>query len=218
MTALDTFLFGFPLLFAVVNPIGMAFIFDEIAADLTTSDRNRLAGRISIYVLVVILVSLWGGALLLEAFGISLGALRIAGGGLVAVHAWRLLESRSQYEKNVHVSPAEAARRLHDQAFFPLTIPISMGPGTIATAIAIGAAHPAAGKGLFGFVVGTSAAVLGISFLIWFSYRYTALLTALLGDSGRQVFARLFAFILLCVGMQIIVTGVVDIASGIVSS
>jgi hypothetical protein len=94
----NAFLLAFPALFSIVNPPGGAFIFNEVTADLSHPDRARLAGKVGLYSALVLLGALWGGAYILSFFGISLAALRIAGGLFVALRAWDLLSAPERQE------------------------------------------------------------------------------------------------------------------------
>ena len=88
----NAFLLGFPALFSIVNPISGAFIFREVTLDRTRTAR-RLARQVALYSLVVMTVALWAGSYVLAIFGITLAALRVAGGIVVALSAWNLLNS-----------------------------------------------------------------------------------------------------------------------------
>lgn len=91
MNASAAFLLAFPALFSIVNPIGTAFIYSEVTAHLPAPDRAGLSARVGLYALLTMLGALWGGATVLNVFGISIAALRIAGGTVVALQAWTLL-------------------------------------------------------------------------------------------------------------------------------
>ena len=93
MTAAAAFLLAFPALFSIVNPVGTAFIFDAVTAHLTHADRARIAGRVGFYSLLVMLGALWAGTYILNFFGITISALRIGGGTVVALNAWHLLNA-----------------------------------------------------------------------------------------------------------------------------
>src|SRR6266568_5183271 len=97
-TAVESFLLAFPALFSIVNPPGAAIIFNEVTGDYTHDERTVLARKVALYSLLVILSALWGGAYVLNFFGISLGALRIAGGLVVALRAWDLLSAPERQE------------------------------------------------------------------------------------------------------------------------
>jgi multiple antibiotic resistance protein len=210
MTATAAFLLAFPALFSIVNPVGGAFIFHEVTAAWSHAERVRVAGRIGLYGLAVMLGALWAGAYILNFFGISLGALRIAGGSVVALRAWEMLMSPERQETRKQAQASEERSSLLDMAFFPLTMPFTTGPGTIAVAISLGAERPASGLGLVGFFLGVSAAALAIALLIWLGYRSTDLIVGRMGVSARRSLSRLMAFLLLCIGVQIMVSGFDD--------
>jgi len=210
-TAIGAFLLAFPALFSIVNPLGGALIFDSVTMGRSTADKQKMAFRIGLYSLIVLLVSLWLGGYVLNFFGVSLSALRIAGGLVVAVRAWSLLmQPEAHEERKAH--QAEPAQHAEDIAFFPLTMPLTTGPGTIAVAIALSSQRPAEGFAPLGFFGGVSLAAVAIAVLIWLCYRYSHGVAGLLGPGGARVMSRLVAFLLLCVGVQIILTGVLGVA------
>lgn len=210
-TALQSFLLAFPALFSIVNPPGAAFIFNEVTSDLTHAQRARIAQKVGIYSALVMLASLWGGAYVLNFFGISLGALRIAGGGVVAFRAWDLLNAPERQEARKQEQAESSGPAAEDIAFFPLTLPFTTGPGTIAVAVALGAERPKTGDALFGFFVGVSAAALAIAAIVWIAYRSADRISDYVGASARRTIARLTAFLLLCIGTQIIINGIEDV-------
>jgi multiple antibiotic resistance protein len=207
MTAIAAFLLAFPALFSIVNPVGGAFIFNEVTAAWTHADRVRVAMRIGIYGFGVMLVSLWGGSYILNFFGISLGALRIAGGAVVTLRAWDMLMTPERQESRKQAQASEERSSLLDMAFFPLTMPFTTGPGTISVAISLGAERPLPGHGLLGFFLGVSAAAAAIALMIWVAYRFAARAVGRMSQSARRSLSRMMAFLLLCIGVQIMLSG-----------
>jgi multiple antibiotic resistance protein len=208
--SVGAFLLAFPALFSIVNPIGAALIFSEVTADRTHAERSRLAGRVGLYSLCVLLVSLWAGSYVLNFFGITLGALRIAGGLVVASRAWLLLAAPEQHQqdKERQAAPVPDAE---DPAFFPLTMPFTTGPGTISVAIALSAERPSAARQVVEFFAGASLAAFAVAITIWVAYLFADRLTDLLGKTGARILTRLVAFLLLCIGVQIVVNGAEDV-------
>jgi multiple antibiotic resistance protein len=206
-----SFLLAFPALFSIVNPLGSALIFAQVTAHRTLKERRWLAGRVALLSALVLLGSLWGGSYVLNFFGISLGALRLGGGLVVASTAWRLLnapdESDGKREQQAQPQPLAP-----EAAFFPLTMPLTTGPGTISVAVALGAERPPPGHGLVLFMVGVSVAAAAISLMVWVCYRWSDLVMAVFGQAGSRVMTRLTAFLLLCIGTQIMVNGAEDLA------
>ena len=208
--AIAAFLLGFPALFSIVNPVSGAFIFRSRTDERTHLERVSLARQVGIYSAAVMLVALWGGSYVLAFFGISLPALRCAGGLVLALYAWELLNSPEQQEER-KLEQASHAKGLDDVAFYPLTLPFTTGPGTISVAVALGAARPAGGRAIFPFFIGMSAAAVAIAVSVWLLYRFTDQLSRLLGQVASRTVTRLSAFFQLCIGVQILITGVTEV-------
>lgn len=203
------FLLAFSALFSVVNPPGMALIFAQVTAERSRAERMRIARRVALYSLLVLLCSLWAGSYVLHFFGVSLGALRIGGGIVVASAAWRLLFQAEEH----HADRAEQAvpgLGVDDPSFFPLTIPVTTGPGTIAVAIALASERPTR-EGPLEFFIGLSLAAVAVALTIWVADRFADQLTSVLGQTGARILSRLVAFLLLCIGVQIASTGVLEL-------
>ncbi len=209
------FLLGFPALFSIVNPLGSSLVFSQVLAGRPHAERTLVAGRIGLYAAVVLLVSLWAGEHILRFFGVSIAALRIAGGTVVAVRAWSMLNA-PEVTENRKNEQARAPASALDQAFYPLTMPFTTGPGSMAVAVALSAAGPqpdgvAGHAGFLPFMTGVSAAALAIALIVWITYRFADAVLRLIGPSGARVVSRLVAFLLLCIGTQIALTGVQDV-------
>ena len=213
--AIGAFLLAFPALFSIINPPGGAIIFNEVTSALTHAQRTSLARRVAVYSTFVMLGALLLGSYVLSFFGISLDALRIAGGIVVSARAYEMLSSpdNTTARKQREAQPVEdaAPQNLGGFAFFPLTLPFTTGPGTIAVAISLGTARPNGLAGLGAFYAGAAIAVLAMSLTIWASYSAAERLAAFLGETGRVAVARLAAFLLLGIGVQIALNGIVPV-------
>jgi len=207
---LAAFLLAFPALFSIVNPIAGAFIFREATADRTHAQRVLLARRVGVYSLIVMIGALWAGSYVMAFFGITLPALRVAGGVVLAAFAWELLGAPERRENRKEQQASDAGEGpAEDVAFFPLTLPFTTGPGTISVAVALGAGRPSTGAG--GFFTGVSLAALAMAVVIGLTYAYADRLGELLGRSGSRTVSRLSAFILFCIGVQMFLTGTTDV-------
>jgi multiple antibiotic resistance protein len=211
-----TFLFVFWALFPVINTPGSALVFVSLTRRLTHQHRKELAARIGLFSFFIIIASLLVGAYVLAFFGISVAVLRVAGGLVVASAGWKLMnapaESRSaDVDTDAGLGPYEYLR----QAFYPLTMPLTTGPGTIATAIALGTRNPEVGHGLLWTACGGAAAAAGLAILIFICYRWSDRIARFLGEGGTDALVRLTAFILLCIGMQILWVGLSDLLSSL---
>jgi|SRR6185437_7675494 len=211
-------LFAFGALFAIINPYGLAFVFLDKTMSLSESERARVALRVASYAFGVLLVSLFVGSQILNFFGISIPALRIAGGLVVAVSGWSMLHAPPPSHEGRATSTANFTT-IRKMAFFPLTIPLTAGPGTIATAIAIGTnRHGPLDKFFSVTTVAWFVVALAVAATIYHAYKRSSAMARLFGEEGTSVVTRLSAFLLLCVGVQIIITGVVEVARSIAAS
>ena len=214
-TVIGAFLLAFPALFSIVNPVGAAITFHQVTEG--RSDRHQLAWRIALNALFILLGSLLLGSYILNFFGVSLGALRVAGGLVVAIRAWQLLMQPEVNENRKTNAAAPAEQGQEDVAFFPLTMPFTTGPGAISVAIALASQRPSDGNGVVEFFVGVSIAAILVALLVGVSYRWSGKVLALLGASGARVMSRLVAFLLLCVGVQIITSGLESLITSYLS-
>ncbi len=207
-----------------MNPVGSALIFAQVTAERSHADRAELSRRIGFYAALIMLAALWAGAPILNFFGVSLAALRIAGGLVVAASAWTLLsapearEARKQAEAGPEPGEGVRGEGLAEVAFFPLTLPFTTGPGTIAVAIALGANRPAEGPDRIGFYIGASLAALAIAGMVRLAYGSADRVVTLIGPVRARVLGRLSAFLLLCVGTQITVNGISDVLGPLIAA
>ena len=194
-----TFLLVYAGLFPIVNPIGGAPIFLALTRHSTDKERNALALRVTSSSFLMLLGSLLLGSYVLEFFGITLPVVRVAGGLVVTATGWSLLQEGQVEEHDTTRGPAKPM-----DSFYPLTMPITVGPGSIATAITIGSQRPRVGFTHLALLGGAATAgLIAISATIYICYRFAEGTVGLLGEQGTNVLVRLSAFILLCIGIEI---------------
>ncbi|HLO20474.1 MAG TPA: MarC family protein [Sphingomicrobium sp.] len=207
-SSLNTFLLVLAAIFPVVNPPGSALVFVGLTRGATPEIRRVLARRVAINSFFVLVCSLLLGALVLEFYGISIPVLRVAGGFIVAVAGWKLLSEGSH--KELEASTEDVARTdLLDRAFYPLTLPLTTGPGTIAVVISLGlsrASYTSSTDEIL-FVLASLLAVVVIALTIFLCFAYADRVQRLLGPGGTDIAVRLSAFILFCLGIQILWSG-----------
>ncbi|MDP9014016.1 MAG: MarC family NAAT transporter [Pseudomonadota bacterium] len=211
-----TFLLAFGALISIVNPLSGAFIFFGATRELDVKTRSQVARWVAIYAFCIVTASLYVGAYVLHFFGISIPVLRVAGGIIVAMSGWRMLtepdatgqrRSETPDPRSIDVSPSKLA-------FYPLTMPLTTGPGTISVAISIGAGRPSGFRpslSLLEFFVETLAAVALLALLVYVSYRHSARLAEFIGSTGTTIVVRLSAFLLFCIGIQILWNGAAEL-------
>jgi multiple antibiotic resistance protein len=201
-------------LFPIVNPPAAAFISLGVVLHATPAERSSIAWRVAWNSLLLLLASLLMGAYVLAFFGISIPVLRIAGGIVVATAGWRLLDAPDdtwEPEPEAVAEPIrQPVRHRHDPSFYPLTLPLTVGPGAIAVAIALGTGSPAEGPSVVHFVA-AAVGLLIISGSIYLCLRFAEQIERGLGSERTQVVMRLFAFVIFCIGVQILWIGLSDL-------
>ena len=199
------FLLAFPALLSIINPLGGAFIFLGAVEHLSEPTRRYLARWVAIYSFIILNVSLYVGGYVLEFFGISLPVLRVAGGIVIALSAWGMLSAKDTDPKQ-DVAPLdeEDANRM---AFYPLTMPITTGPGTISVAVSLGTNRPDQIRDFLFFFLSATLATGLIALLIYWLYKYSDRVARVVGRTGTTIIVRLSAFLLFCIGIQVVWLG-----------
>src|SRR5271155_3021242 len=197
---LNAFLLVYLGLFPIINPIGDAPIFLGLTRHCTDKERNQFAFRVALNSFFLLL-----GSYVLEFFGITLPIVRIAGGLVVTSTGWTLLQAGDGGDgEQANRKPLSLS-----EAFYPLTMPITVGPGSIAVAITLGSQRPRlASMSQLPLLGGAAiAGIIAIAATIYLCYRFAEGTVGALGEQGVDVLVRLSAFILLCIGIEIIWDG-----------
>jgi len=197
-------------LLPIVNPLGMAPIFAEMTLGYSESIRRTVAMRVAGNGVALLVASLFIGGYILQFFGISLAAVQVGGGLLVTFSGWQILNKTSDLrDKQIEGPPS--SQEILSQAFYPLTMPLTVGPGSLAVALTLGSnLHTETHLEL---IFSALSAVIGILFIgltIFLCYWFSEGLQRLLGPTGTSILIRLSAFILICIGVQIVFNGLED--------
>jgi multiple antibiotic resistance protein len=204
----------FAALLPIVNPFGGAPVFLAMTADCTPDMRQALARRVAVNAFLLLLCSVFVGTYVLDFFGLSVPIVQVAGGLVVCALGWDILRQDTAVPSPAPAS-GEPGTDVATRAFYPLTLPLTVGPGTISVAITLGANHSGGVRPLL--VNGTSE-LIGVTLIaatIFVCYRYSEHMLRALGATGTSVLVRLSAFILLCIGVQILWNGVGALAGSL---
>ena len=195
-------------LFPIVNPIGNTPIFLSLTRGLSSHGRSVLARMIALNGLILILTSIFVGTHILAFFGISLPVVQVGGGLVVISTGWALLRQPNEDKGDEGGSGEECHEADYSrQAFYPLTLPLTVGPGSISVAIAVGANRPEGSQWRLPVIGGLVLGAVLIAASIYLSYRFAERIGRALGDSVMNVVIRLSSFILVCIGVQILWNG-----------
>lgn len=212
-----SFLFALATLLPILNPPAVAPIFLTLTEGASTSTREQLAQRAAFNIFVMLAIAMIAGNLVLDFFGISLPIIRVGGGLLVVATAWRLV-SASDYDAEHAQNMAEtySLDQVRSKAFYPLTFPMICGPGALSAALTVGATlHTEASFDTAANLTGSLLAIGVASLVVYFCLRFAAQFLHKLGPNGTAVLMRLSAFILLCLGVQIVWDGTHELLLGL---
>lgn len=204
------FLLGsFVSLITIINPASKIPLFVSLTRHFAPAKRRYVASRACMYAFGILTVSLFAGGLILDGFGISPGALRIAGGLVVAVVGYRMLFVSSDAHQTMQAHHPNVA-------FFPLALPGISGPGAIAVVIGF-STEIAELKGPFQQAMAYAGSVVSILIscvIVWLVLRSATRIARWLGDDGTEALTRLMGFLLICIGVQFIGSGVRTFIAG----
>lgn len=211
----ETMVLAVAALLPIVNPLGGAPVYLAKTMGLSEEAHDELSRRVAINCFLLLVLSTFIGAYVLDFFGISVPAVQVGGGAVVCAIAWQLLSEPDQPHMSAQdavraTTPADLARR----AFYPLTMPLTVGPGSISVAITLGANQPR-GTPLIVTALGHIAAIVVVVIIVFLCYRYAQRILNKLGDVGTAIVTRLTAFILLCIGVQIVWNGVAGLIASL---
>jgi len=206
---LKVFLLIVGALFPIVNSPENIPIFLALTPDLSNDSRALLARKIAVYGFALLIVAVLIGTHILAFFGISLPVVQVGGGLIVIAAGWKLLNGTDDDGK-VAATPAMApgAAYLSRRAFYPLTMPLTVGPGSVSVAIAVGASQPHGRDPRWALVLAAFLGCATLAITVYLTYRFAEPIGRMVGDTGMNVVVRLSAFILVCIGVQIVWNGV----------
>ncbi|MBC7748163.1 multiple antibiotic resistance protein [Flavobacterium sp. CG_9.1] len=206
---MDLFIYLFVALFSVLNPIGTVPIFVGLTQNDTKKERSRISLWTAINVFIILIVSFFIGQYVLIFFGISIDALRIAGGIIIVNSGFSLLSGEFNKKRGINKKAESDAQKRNDIALTPLAIPMLAGPGSISLLIAFYQEHNSTMEILI-----SSIAILAIAVTIFLILKSAHYLAKILGVSGIVAISRIVGFIVIAIGIQYIVSAIINIIKG----
>ncbi len=195
-------------LFPIVNPLGGSPVFLALTQEYPAHARRILARRVAMNSFVLLIASFLIGTHILSFFGISIPVVQVGGGLIVISNGWAMLKRKEEGDRGSDVQKKVNLQDIFHNAFYPLTLPLTVGPGSISVAITLGANEPHhLGPNLLVIL----AAVIGsalVALSIYLCYGFADRLAAIIGESGMSIMLRLSSFLLVCIGVQILWNGV----------
>ena len=200
-------------LFPIVDPLGGSPFFLALTRQYSPQARKTLSWRIAINSFFLLVATYFVGTYVLAFFGISLPVVQVGGGLIVIATGWTLLRQKDDEKHDVHrtVQPQDTFRH----AFYPLTMPLTVGPGSISVAVTLGAnaAHSHALHPLT--IVAALVGCVLIALSIFLCYGFADRLARFLGATAMTVIVQLSSFLLVCIGVQITWNGMKALAESL---
>ena len=200
-------------LFPIVDPIGGAPIFLSLTSNYLPQTRRMLARRIAIDSFILMIASFAIGSHVLSFFGISLPVVQVGGGLIVISIGWAMLNQKEEDDRGTVRRTVSGDDVLKD-AFYPLTLPLTVGPGSISVAITLGANEPRQFEASLLAILAAAIGCALVAATIYLCYGFADRICSVIGATGMKVILKLTAFLLVCIGVQILWNG----ASQLVSS
>lgn len=211
--AVKVFLLVFSALFPIVDPLTGSPIFLALTAMDAPGMRRALSWRVALNSLALMLGSYFIGAHVLNFFGVSLPVVQVGGGLIVIAMGWGMLMAKEEAHDTTRTNVP--APDVFGRAFYPLTLPLTVGPGSISVAIALGANS----THRYGFhipvIIAAIIAMTVIAISIFLCYGFADFLARALGKTAMTVIVRLSSFLLVCIGVQIMWNGVSALLSSV---
>jgi len=206
---------GLIVLLPLANPLTTVALFLGLAGEMNFSERNRQALQASIYVFAIMMVAWYAGNAVLNTFGISIPGLRIAGGLIVAFIGFRMLFPQQPAGQSVEAEHKQDELNAHKAvniAFVPLAMPSTAGPGTIAMIIST-ASTVKSGVDFPAWVIAAAPPLtfLLVALILWGALRSSGSIMKLVGKGGIEAISRLMGFLLVCMGVQFVINGVLEV-------
>ncbi|AXT20286.1 MarC family NAAT transporter [Flavobacteriaceae bacterium AU392] len=208
---MELFLTSFGALFSIMNPLGTVPVFVGLTQENTSKERSITAFWTAIDVLVILILSFFAGKFILSFFGISLNALKIAGGLIIASSGFALLTGKFKEHKGMKRQRVQDDIKTRESiSLTPLAIPMLAGPGTISLLIAYNQEYQMTQD-----ILVLSGAMILVSLLIYFILKSSHFIVKFLGASGINALSRIIGFIVIAIGVEYIISSVVSIVSQI---
>jgi multiple antibiotic resistance protein len=207
---------GLVVLLPLANPLTTVALFLGLAGEMGASERRRQALQASCYVFLIMTIAWYAGQAVMDTFGISIPGLRIAGGLIVAFIGFRMLFPQQPAGQSVeakHKRDELNTQETVNIAFVPLAMPSTAGPGTIA--MIISSASTLRGSVEFSpwvVAVAPVATFFCVSLILWLCLRSSGAIMRWTGKSGIEAISRLMGFLLVCMGVQFIINGILEVA------
>lgn len=197
-------------LISVVNPLGAVPLFISLTSDNSRKERQKTSLHISIYFILILTSFFLAGTVLLKFFGITIYAMRIAGGIVILISGFSLLNGKFEQSRAINSKVREEAKAKQDISFTPMAMPMLSGPGSISLLITYFNEYKELSERITIFV-----AIILAGFLVFLTLRAAPWVGRFLGEAGLKAISRIMGFIVMSIGIQYIIVGIVSLVDSL---
>lgn len=191
-------------IFSIANPLGAIPLYLSLTEDYTSSHRLKTSINVALFSLGILMVFFWSGIHLLDFFGINVNALRIAGGLVILNSGVGLLSGKMESSKSVDKRVRQEMEEMEDISFTPMAMPMIAGPGSISYLINLYSTTDSIDQ-----KISASIAIIVMAILVFLVLRFSPLVYRILGRVGLRALSRIMGFLVMAIGTQYIIQGVV---------
>lgn len=201
-------------LFSLINPLGGLPVFISLTSDMSEANKLKTLKKTCVYIFIICVVSYFIGVYLLNFFGITIPALRVAGGLVIFRSGWQLLNVTHKKEISAGKLQEESEKK-DDISFSPLAMPLLAGPGSMSFLITLYASRPDDWHKAIGQDVLAIAAIIIVAFSIYFIFKFAPRLMKYAGQAGLTSLSKIMGFLVIGIGVQMIISSIAQVVKNI---
>ncbi len=210
MSVFLTILIG---LFSLINPLSALPVYISLTEDYSEENKLRTLKKTCVYILIICGVSYYLGVYLLNFFGITIPALRVAGGLIIFRSGWQLLNVKHKAELKENLN--EGSDKREDISFSPLAMPLLAGPGSMSFLITLFSNRSDSAQDAFWQDVSALSAIVIVAVSIYFVFKYAPRLMKYTGQAGLTSLSKVMGFIVTGIGVQMIISSMATVIKSI---
>ncbi len=185
--------------FAIMNPLANTAVFVSLTSNMNSKEQNKIAFKSLVITYIIVLIFSFLGNVIFHLFGITIEALRIAGGILLFIIGYQMLHGSNS---KMHSHNENSTENI---AISPLAVPILAGPGTLATAM-----NYAVSADINKIII-TVIAFLFLCILTYICFIFGQKIINIIGKGGLTIITRLMGLIISVIGVEMFISGIIAV-------
>lgn len=204
-------------LFSLINPISILPVYISLTSDYSEANKLKTLKKTCVYIVCICVLAYFSGVYLLHFFGISIQALRVAGGLIIFRSGWQLLHLKHKQEFKGEQLKEESEHK-EDLSFSPLAMPLLAGPGAMSFLITLYSNRETQAEKAFWQDGAAIAAILLVALIIYVMFKFAPRLMKYTGKSGLDSLSKVMGFIVTGVGVQMILSSLTAVVQALLNN